>query len=127
MRRVALLAVVPIALLALPAASPAAVPVHAARSCGHVDQHGYYRMHISVRGTSCHKARHVFQEFKRKGIPRSASPVPWVYGTAGSPFSVGAWTCTYTPEGLAGSEYTVRCTRGSRVVRLRRQQDGDRR
>jgi hypothetical protein len=72
MRRFARLAVVPIAFLVLPSASSAA-PTHPARSCGHVDQHGY------------------------------------------------------TPEGLAGTEYTVRCTRGSRVVRLRRQQDGDRR
>src|SRR3954447_5036964 len=98
MRRFALVAVIPIAFLGLPAASSVAAPTHPARSCGHVDQHGYYRMHISERGTSCHKARHVFQEFKGRGIRKSASPVPWVYGTAGPPFSVGRWTCTYTPE-----------------------------
>lgn len=127
MRRFALLAVMPIAFLALPLASSGAAPTRPARSCGHVDQHNYYRMHISVRGTSCRRAQDLFHAFRQHGIPKNAGPDPWVYETTGPPWSLGAWTCTYTPEGLAGNEYKVRCTLGGRTVRLRRQQDGDRR
>lgn len=122
-RSFALLAVMSIAFLGWPDASPGAAPAHAARSCGHVDESNFYRTHIAVRGTSCHKARRLYRALTRfKGtVP---GPDPWVYGHAGPPFSLAGWTCRYTPEGLAGSEYTLRCTRGSRVVRLRRRQDG---
>jgi hypothetical protein len=126
MRRLVPLAVLPIALLALPPPSLGASSP-SARSCGHHDEQNYYRMHISVRGTSCVRAHRVLHALHREGIPANAGPVPWRYGTAGPPFSLGAWTCTYTPEGLGGSEYTLRCTLGSRTVRLRRVQDGSRR
>lgn len=98
----------------MPGAAPSGAMM-AARNCG--SEH-IYRITGSIMaiGITCRQARRVFQavETARPRWPADVNSTPYSHWSR--PFGVrtpiGQFTCRYKPYGLAGSEHSIRCTRG---------------
>jgi hypothetical protein len=110
-------------LLVLCSASLAAAPqAVGATACGHETR---YRLQLTITATglTCAHAKAVANSFENLAIYRSElyeEATESEYSKFGSPFALktpsGRYNCRFRPNGLAGSEHTVRCARGRATV-----------
>lgn len=70
--------------------------------------------YVSAQGISCEKARAVFVAVERAPLPNDVAATPYFVFSRSYSVSTpaGRFSCRREPHGLAGSEHTIRCSRG---------------